>query len=103
MYLFQLIIGLLPVALGVAALVWWQHVRADEILRQWANAAGVQIVSAQKRYFRTGPFFLMHGRGQFVYRIVVRDLAGAERTGWIRVGGWWVGVLSAKTAAIWDS
>ena len=99
----QAILVFLPVALVFAGVVWLQHARADEILRQWAKSTGVELLSAQKRYIRTGPFFLCHGRGQFVFRITVRDGTGAERAAWIRVGGWWAGVLSDKTKVIWDS
>jgi hypothetical protein len=94
---------LLPVALAVAVLVWWQHSKAHEIVRQWAKVTDVELLSAEKRYLRTGPFFLDHARGQFVFRVVVRERAGAERSGWLRVGGWLVGVISDKTKVIWDS
>jgi hypothetical protein len=98
----EIISVLLLFALVVTLLVWWQHSRADEILRRWAQAAGVELVSAQKRYLRTGPF-LLYSRGQFVFRIIVRDQAGTQRAGWLRAGGWLAGVLSDKTKVIWDS
>jgi len=101
MQIIQIIPVFLPLILVVTALVWLQHSRANEILQQWAQSAGVQLVSAQKRYLRTGP--MSYARGQFVFRIVVRDKAGAERTGWLRVGGWLAGVLSDKTKVIWDT
>jgi hypothetical protein len=88
-------------ALLVAGLVWWQHSKADAILKQWALTSGVELVSAQNRYLRTGPF-LLHSPGLFVFRIVVRDSAGTQRAGWVRVGGWLAGVLSDKTEVIWD-
>lgn len=92
----------LPLALVVAALTWWQHSRANEIVRQWAQSTGVELVSAQKRYLRTGPF-LLYARGQFVFRVVVREHGGGERSGWLRVGGWLAGVLSNKAEIVWDS
>ena len=98
-----LILAFLPLALVGVVLVWAQHSMADGILQGWARAAGVMIVSAQKRYLRTGPFFLDHWRGQFVFRIVVKDQTGMERAGWLRVGGCLAGVLSPKTKVIWDT
>jgi hypothetical protein len=98
----EVIAIVLPAALAVAALVWWQHSRANEIVRQWAQRSGVELLSAQKRYLRTGPF-LLYARGQFVYRVVVRDHDGADRSGWLRVGGWLAGVLSHKAEIVWDS
>ena len=92
---------ILPLGLFVAAVTWWQHSRANEIVRQWARSSGVELVSAQKRYLRTGPF-LLYARGQFVFRVVVREHTGTERSGWLRVGGWLAGVLSNKTEIVWD-
>ncbi len=92
----------LLVAIAVV-LVCFQRSRADQIVQRWAQATGVELVSAQRQYLYAGPFFLRHSRGQLVYRIVVRDQAGTERAGWLRVGGWLGGVLSEKTKVIWDS
>jgi hypothetical protein len=99
----QIISVLLPLALVVVAGIWWQQSRANKILRRWAQAADMELVSAQKRYLRTGPFLLQHTRGQFVFRIVVRDRAGMQHSGWLRVGSWLAGVLSEQTKVIWDS
>ena len=99
----EIIISFSSMALVVAVLAWGQHSRANQIVRQWAQTTEVELVSAQNRYLRTGPFFLENVRGQFVFRIVVRDQTGSERTGWLRVGGGLTGVLSAKTKVVWDS
>ena len=103
MHAVQIISVLVLVVLVGGMLARWQLKRADEILCRWAQEEGMEVVSAHKRYFRTGPFFFRHGRGQFVFRITVRDQAGVERTGWLRVGGWLAGVMSDKTKVIWDS
>lgn len=92
---------IVPFALIVVALVWWQHSKADTILKRWALASGVELLSAQKCYLRTGPFHFS-SRGQFVFRIVVREEQGTQREGWARVGGWLAGVLTDKTEVIWD-
>ena len=102
MQVIQIISVFLPIVAIFAVLVWWQHFRADEILQKWAQADALTLVSVQKRYLRTGPFFMDQARGQFVFRIVVRDHPGAKRAGWIRVGSWLGGVLSDKTKVIWD-
>src|SRR3954451_9279811 len=101
MQVVQTIAIFLPLALIVTVIVWWQHSKADTILKRWTLASGFELVSAQKRYLRTGPF-LLYSRGQFVFRIVVRDHAGTQHAGWIRIGGWLAGVLSDKTEVIWD-
>ena len=102
MQVIQIISVFLPLVVIVAVFVWWQHSRADEILHRWAREGGLTLVSAQKRYLRTGHCCMDHGRGQFVFRFVVRDHAGVERAGWLRVGSWIGGVLSDNTKVIWD-
>jgi hypothetical protein len=76
MQFIEIVLAFLPLVLIVVALVWYQH--------------------------SSGPFCQDHYRGQFVYRIVVRDQAGVERAGWIRIGSWLAGVLSGETKVIWD-
>ena len=98
----ELISTFLTPILIVAALVWFEHSRAEVILKQWASESSLSLVSAEKRYMRTGPFFMNHYRGQFVFRVVVRYSNGKERGGWICVGGALGGVLSNKTKVIWD-
>lgn len=103
MNVIHVILTVLPLAVAVVVLIWWQHTRASDILRQWAQKDGFEVISANKRYIRTGPFFMDHSRGQFVFRIVVRDRSGTKRTGWLLVGGWLAGVASNKSRISWDS
>jgi hypothetical protein len=102
MHAFEIILVFLGLAVLVAVMARWQHFRADRILKQWAQETGIEIVSAEKRYLRLGPFFVST-RGQFVFRIVVKDQAGMQRTGWLRVGGLITGVFSDRAEVKWDS
>lgn len=101
--LFSVASTILSIALIVGALAWIQHAKARELVRQWAQSSALDLVSAENRYLRTGPFFFEHVRGQFIFRVVVRDQTGTESSGWLRVGGWLTGVFSSKTKVIWDS
>ena len=47
------------------------------------------IVRMQFRWFSQGPFFWTTMRAEVVYRLLVRDQAGRERTGWARWGRRW--------------
>ena len=48
------------------------------------------------------PFFWTTSKTQVVYRIVVSDAAGQQRSGYARVGGFMTGLLSEKVDVRWD-
>ena len=83
---------------AITAFVGWFWIfiaLSKTILRRWAGENGFQIISFEQRYlFFTGPFkWWSNGRGQFVYRVVIRDRDGHERSGWVRCGSYLGGVL----------
>jgi hypothetical protein len=98
-------------ALGVFAMVvlvafvgftiYVQMRRAQMLLRGWAQGHGYEIVEAEHRLFRKGPY-MWSARGQAIYRVRVRDPAGVERQGWVRCGTWWGGVFANKVESRWD-
>jgi hypothetical protein len=88
-------------ALAVAAFVW-QFPRAEAILRRWAAASGYEIVHFEHRWFRVGPFWWRTSKGMAVFHVVVRDSAGRERSGFVRVGGWFWGLWSDVAKVEWD-
>ena len=100
--LISIVTTILPFVMLVIAIVWWSDKRANEILQRWAQNSELTLLFSEKRYLCTGPFFMNHFRGQMIFRIVVRDNAGTERSGWIRIGSWLVGVFSDTTRVIWD-
>lgn len=99
----QIASTLAPLIVLVIVTIRWSHKRAYEILHRWAKNDGLTLISAEKRYWRTGPYFINHARGQMIFHIVVRDSKGTERSGWVRVGSWFAGVFSDKTHVTWDS
>jgi len=43
------------------------------------------------------------GNRQDVYRVTVRTADGGIRSGYVRCGGFWMGMLSDKVTVEWDS
>jgi hypothetical protein len=101
MQTFRTFLFLCFMVLGVIVVVRWQYAQADKIVNRWAQANGFELVSAQMCGLQTGPF-VVYARGQFVFRIVVIDRSGRQRSGWILVGSWHSGVLSDETKVKWD-
>jgi hypothetical protein len=93
------VIGLFAVAAGMVALYIASYRR---ILTAWARRNGYTIVHSELRHLLTGPFFLRAANSQHVYRVTVRDSAGAIRKGWVRCGGFWLGPFSDAADVRWD-
>jgi hypothetical protein len=99
--------GLIVVAfVGVAVLALllfaWQFRRSDTLLERWAERNGYTLIEREYRWFARGPFFWTSSKGQTVYRVTVEDKAGRRRSGWVRCGGWFFGLLSDTAEVRWD-
>jgi hypothetical protein len=90
------------VLLIAAASVAWHFGRSRSLLDRWAERHGDRILHSEYRYLVRGPFFWTTSKGQTVYRVTVEDKAGDTRGGWVRCGGWWLGLWSDHVEARWD-
>jgi hypothetical protein len=91
--------------LCIAAAIWysvWYYRRGKALLQRWAEENDLQIVTAEYRWLRLGPFFWTTSRGQTVYYVTVMDTAGRTRRGYIRCGSFWWGLFSDEVAVRWD-
>ena len=95
-----LFLPLLMLSLVVMGLVW-HSLRSRTLLERWAARNGYRIIDASYRNFFRGPFFWTTSKGQTVYRVTV-EVPGGVRTGWVRCGSWWFGLLSDDAEARWD-
>jgi hypothetical protein len=95
-----LVLGVLAV---LCVYVWWWYARSDSLLRRWAEENGFQILDYKLRLLSTGPFSWTSINGQTVYQVHVRDVEGRERSGWLRCGSFWSGVLDDRSDVRWDS
>jgi hypothetical protein len=93
------------VALGVVsviAFIAWHFSRSRFVLEDWADKQGFEILYSEYRSLFRGPFFCTTSRGQTVYYVKVRDGTGRERSGWVRCGGWFFGLMSDKAEVRWE-
>jgi hypothetical protein len=88
-------------ALVILGLVW-HFGRSGALLNQWAADNGYRIIRQEYRTFFKGPFFWTSTKGQTVYYVVVEGAGGNRRRGWVRCGGWWLGLLSDNVEVRWD-
>jgi hypothetical protein len=95
-------LGLVAFALLVGMLIGWHLTRSRFILEQWAEQNGFTIVSTERRLFRRGPFLFKTGDNQEVYYVRITNHEGRQKTGYVRCGSFWLGVLSDKAEVRWD-
>jgi hypothetical protein len=95
-----LIIGVLLV--GLACYFYAFSRRSSLVLEKWVSENGYQLLSAQLRLFRKGPYW-WSSRSQSVYRVEILDAEGNMRSGWVRCGSWWMGVFSDQVEAKLDA
>ena len=86
---------------AVGLYLYFYFTRARQLLDNWASENRFQLLRAEFRMFRKGPFF-WSGRNQAVYRVEIRDEGGNDRTGWVRCGTWWLGVFANSVEVKWD-
>jgi len=55
----------------------------------------------EHRLFRKGPY-LLTGRNQAVFKVLVRDENGLKQTGWVRCGNWLSGIFGNDIEAQTD-
>jgi hypothetical protein len=90
---------LLLLGIGGGALLF-RGSRIKSILSSWATANDFEIIHRTLGLFRPGPFFFTLGH-QVVYFLQVRDRQGRERACWVRLGGFFTGLLSDKIEVRW--
>ena len=92
---------LLLIALVIAASIA-HHKRGRSMLEDWAARNGFALISAEECWLWRGPFWLRSGKGNVVYRVTVRDRDGLQRSGYVRCGGFFLGMWSDAVAVEWD-
>jgi hypothetical protein len=92
----------LAMGLGVVVLIWTRR-RAARMLAGWADAGGYRLLRSEPRYLRAGPYLWRRSRSQLVYYVTVADRGGLTRSGYVRLGHWFAGLLSDQVEVTWDA
>ena len=95
-----LIVGVAALAIGM----WvWSRGRAASMLERWAAANGLRLLAVEHRTFFKGPYFWTASKHQWIYRITAQYPDGSVRQGWVRCGGWVLGLLTDAVDVRWDA
>ncbi len=98
-------IGAAPVlffVIGVGIYLAWYFFRSKSLLQKWAAANGYEILHSEFKELDRGPFSRTGSAKQAVYHVRIRNRDGQERSGWVRCGGYWIGILNDKTEVQWE-
>lgn len=98
---FQILMVLVVVGFAVLSMVW-HFSRSNTVLEQWAADNGFELLSSEYCHFMRGPFFWTTSKGQTVYYVKVRTRSGHVRTGWVRCGGFFLGLWSDAAEVRWE-
>ena len=86
----------------LVSVFWGYFALSRSVLNRWVNANDYELLHSEVRHFRRGPFFFTSSNGQTVYHVKLRTREGVERTGFVRCGSFWLGVVSDVAEARWD-
>jgi len=95
------VVVLLFILVAVCSIAWHFR-RSRSLLQRWADENGYEILESQYRNVFKGPGFWASSREQTVYHVKVKDRAGYARSGWVRFGGWFLGLWSGRTEVNWE-
>lgn len=79
----------------------YYYYTVPELLERWAAENGLRIIKKERRDFFKGPFFWTSNNNQSVYRLDVEDAKGRPKSGWARVGSYWL-PFGKKVEIRWD-
>jgi len=81
----------------------WHHLKAEQMLREWSEREGHEWIESE---YRSGglqnPYSGLFSGKEAVFRVTVKDASGAVRSGWVRLGGMFLGLSSDEVAVTWD-
>ena len=76
--------------------------RARQILGNWAEENGYEILSSDLRFLSRGPYSWTLLGEQWVFHVTVRDHERTLRTGFVKCGSFWWGIWINRAEVKWD-
>jgi hypothetical protein len=95
-----LVVVIMLVFVGLS--LWWRFSRSTNMVEQWASDNGLELINVERRFMFRGPFWWRTNKGQEVFRVTVRDGSGQVLHGYVRVGGWFLGLWSDQVTVEWE-
>ncbi len=71
-------------------------------VERWAKKEGLEILSSEYRWVKRGPYFIASSNQQRIFYVTVRDKSGNIKRCWVKVGGFFLGLLSDNIYISWE-
>ena len=84
--------------------LYWYYARTKAMIHDWAAANQVRLLESRRLWFPPLGMFLTTSKSQSIVRIRVYDETTHRiRSGWLRLGSYWWGVLDADAIEVrWE-
>ena len=84
--------------------LYWYFARTKAMVEGWAGANRMRILESRRLWFPPLGMFLTTSKSQVIVRIRVYDETTQRiRSGWLRLGSYWWGVLDADAVEVrWE-
>ena len=97
---------ILSIVIGVAGLLFLLAKRRKTIIsrmiERWAEENNFSVIEYHT-IFGNGPHpIFVKGHGQYVCKVEVKDEIGNRRVAWLKLGGYFTGLLRYKIACKWE-
>ena len=101
----RLEIGLLVVGISLVLVLFTYLglttiLRMEKVLPRWAKENGLRIVHKDARTFFQGPFIQSSWRP--VYYITIEDQEHKQKSGWVRLGWWYMVGFKEHIEVRWE-
>ena len=70
-------------------------------VERWAKKEELEILSSEYRWVKRGPYFIASSNQQRIFYVTVRDKSGNIKRCWVKVGGFFLGLLSDNIDISW--
>jgi hypothetical protein len=77
--------------------------QSEEALQRWVTQNGFRLIRREQRFFFQGPFSLGYpNQYRCVYFVTIEDDNQQRKTGWVRVGWWYIVGFKENVQVRWD-
>jgi len=101
MQIVYFILALLAFGTGHFLYRLWERNESIKRMIKWAEGNQYTIIDAVSRRWAERPGFFSSSMLQVCFHVKLRELGGRERECWVRLGGYFSGLLSRNVDVFW--
>ena len=96
------LIWLVIIVVGLTIYTTYHKSSGEKALQKWAEREGHTIIDSEWKWALYGPFFFTcTSQSQRVFKVTLRTKDGRLRKAWVRLGGYFLGLMSDQVDVKW--